>query len=87
MVERGLNMSKLDNEEQKIYDMFAQINVDSSKIAKQVRTELHKRDTKTPVEGHKPWMRSTVAAIVLSMFLVVSATAADRKSTRLNSSH
>ena len=76
IVERGLNMSKLDNEEQKIYDMLSQINVDSSKIAKQVRTELNKRDTKTPVKSHKPWMRSTVAAIVLSMFLVVSATAA-----------
>ena len=76
MVERGLNMSKLDNEEQKIYDMLSQINVDSSKIAQRVRTELHKRDTKTPVKGHKLWMRSTAAAIVLSMFLVVGATAA-----------
>ena len=69
-------MSKLDNDEQKIYDMLSQINVDSSKIAQRVRTELHKRDTKTPVKGHKLWMRSTASAIVLSMFLVVGATAA-----------
>lgn len=76
IVERGLNMSKLDNEEKRIYNMFSQINVDSSNISKQVKNELHKRQTIISARNHKPWVRSTVVAIVLSIFLVGSATAA-----------
>ena len=69
-------MSKFDRDEQYIHDMFSQITVDSSKIAEQVKTELHKRNTNMSAKSHKPWMKSTVAAVVLSMFLIVSGTAA-----------
>jgi ACT domain-containing protein len=69
-------MSKLDNEEKKIYNMLSQINVDSSNISKQVKNKLHKRQTIILAKNHKPWVRSTVATIVLFMFLVVGATAA-----------
>lgn len=75
MIERGLSMNKYNIDEEKIHDMFSQITVDSSKLAKEVKTKLHKRDTNTPVKNHKPWIRSTVAAMVLVILLAGSATA------------
>lgn len=69
-------MNKYDVDEQKIHDMFSQITVDSSKLVKEVKTKLHKIDTNKQVKNHKPWIRSTVAAMVLVVLLVGSATAA-----------
>lgn len=69
-------MSKLDIDEQKIYDMFSQITVDSSKITKQVKNRLQNTYTKTQISRHRPFLRHIIVAMVLSMFLVVSATAA-----------
>ncbi|WFA08873.1 hypothetical protein [Tissierella sp. Yu-01] len=68
-------MSKFDIDEQKIYDMFSQISVDSSKIAEQVKTRLHKENTKIPIKNHRHWTKSAVAAIVMSVVLVATATA------------
>ncbi|HAE92186.1 MAG TPA: hypothetical protein DCG60_06010, partial [Tissierella sp.] len=69
-------MSKLDIDEQKIYDIFSQITVDSSKITKQVKNRLQNTYTKTQISRHRPFLRHIIVAMVLSMFLVVSATAA-----------
>lgn len=75
MIERGLSMNKYDIDEKKIHDMFSQITVDSSKLVKEVKTKLHKIDTNTQVKNHKPWIKSTVAAMALVILLVGSATA------------
>ena len=68
-------MSKFDIDEQKIYDMFSLISVDSSKIADRVKTRLHKENTKIPMKNHRHWTKSAVAAIVMSVVLVAAATA------------
>lgn len=75
MGERSLNMSKFDIDEQNIYDMFSQISVDSSKIAEQVKTRLHEESTRIPIKNQRRWAKSAVAAIVMSVVLVATATA------------
>ena len=68
-------MRKFDKDEQNIYDMFSQISVDSSKIVEQVKTRLHEENTKVPIKNHRRWTKSAVAAIVMSVVLVATATA------------
>ena len=68
-------MSKFDIDEQNIYDMFSQIAVDSSKIADGVKIKLHEENVKIPIKNHRRWSKSAVAAIVMSVVLVATATA------------
>ena len=68
-------MRKFDKDEQNIYDMFSQMTVDSSKIADGVKLKLHEENTKVPIKNHRRWTKSAVAAIVMSVVLVATATA------------
>lgn len=70
MVERSAIMSKFDIDEQNIYELLSKINVDSSKLTEQVKKRLHEGNGKY----HKKWTKTTVAAIVMSFILAVSAT-------------
>lgn len=76
MVERSLTMSKFDRDEQHIHEMFSKITVDSSKLAEQVKSRLHEESANIPAKQHRRWARPTVAAIVMSLMLAVSVTAA-----------
>ncbi|MEK4426636.1 hypothetical protein [Solibacillus sp. FSL K6-1523] len=69
-------MGKFDKDEQQIHKMFSEMKVDASKLTEQVKSRLHEESTIRPVKQHRRWTRPTVAAIVMSLMLVVSVTAA-----------
>ena len=69
-------MSKFDSREQRIYDTLSQINVDSSKLAGQVKSRLYDEVPNLDSPGRSPWTKSAVAAITMSFVLVVTASAA-----------
>ena len=69
-------MSKFDSTEQKIYDTISQINVDSSKLAGQVKSRLHEDVPNFNSPHRSRWTKSAVAAIAMSAVLVVTAAAA-----------
>lgn len=75
MGERSFDMNKLDQDEQKIKELFSQINVDSSRMDEKIKRRLHQREIKAPSKHYKSWAKSTVAAVAISMVIAVGATA------------
>ncbi len=69
-------MSKFDAEEQNIYDAFSQITVDSSKLRGEVKRRLHEERSCIVNKPQRRWAKSAVAAMVMSMLLAVTVTAA-----------
>lgn len=72
-------MDKFDREEKHIYERLSKITVDPSKLAEQVKSQLHEGHAGSadmPARRRKRWTRPTIAAIVMSFVLVASATAA-----------
>jgi hypothetical protein len=68
-------MSKFDSNEQKIYDTISQISVDSSKLVRQVKSRLHLEVPNVNSPHWSCWTKSAVAAIAMSVVLVVTAAA------------
>ena len=68
-------MSTFDKNEQDIHDALSQITVDASKLAKQVKRRLNEEIPCTAPRRVR-WSMSAVAAIVMSVMLVVTAAAA-----------
>lgn len=69
-------MKKFDMDEQNIYDIFSQIDVDSSDIVEQVKDRLHTEPLQITRKSSKGWTRPIAIAAMLSVALVVTATAA-----------
>jgi hypothetical protein len=68
-------MSTFDRNEQDIHDALSQITVDASKLAGQVKRRLNEEIPCTAPRRAR-WSMTAVAAIALSMMLVVTAAAA-----------
>lgn len=68
-------MSTFDKNEQDIHDAFSQITVDASKLAGQVKRRLNEEIPRTAPHRVR-WSTSAVAALALSVMLVVTAAAA-----------
>jgi len=69
-------MKNRDINEEKIYEMFKQIDVDTSRVSQGVKEQLNKPDTNKKVKNNRPWVRSTVAVMALFIFLGGGAVAA-----------
>ena len=68
-------MSTFDRNEQDIHDALSQITVDASKLAEQVKRRLNEEIPRTAPRRVR-WSMSAVAALALSVMLVVTAAAA-----------
>jgi hypothetical protein len=68
-------MSTFDKNEQDIHDALSQITVDASKLAGQVKRRL-KEEIPCTAPRRVRWSMSAVAALVMSVMLVVAAAAA-----------
>lgn len=69
-------MKSLDNNEQTIYNALSQINVDTGRLAKQVRERLHEEVPHVQSARHRRWTVSAAAAVAMSLLLVFTAAAA-----------